>query len=612
MRKLNLLIAFAYMFLYMGLTPSFGASDASIDRIITQIESLFPPMEGVVVSVDDQILTLDLKQGQPVKKGDRLNLIHFGSDIIHPVSKKKIGRKETDLGKVEVLEVRQDFSLAKLLNPTVLVRPGDGVRSPFNKLSFLVAPPSVSTSKKIDKDRLRLEIEKKLADHPRFDVPVFELGLWLLENNLDIQHLVQKQNLDKLNRRVKADFLLVPRVKSVKKKLVLSYKLYSAQTGQLHKEAKILSDQLPVEQARQKSSRRGRDVQRDFSRPDNGPLEYVGKQEFRFKIVDFDVGDINGDGREELIVIAPRRVIVYSYKNKNLKQVLTFRADNENHKFLGVDVGDINRNGRDEIFVTDQLGDSLTSFVLEARPGKKRLEKTWEDVNMFFRIIHPFGKKPTLLAQSPGVNTPFHGPIKKMVFSKGRYVTRSKLRLPDIYGQDFILYGLTSVDINGDGKDEIVMLDKNYHLRVYSADGRVLVQSDEYYGHDPRLINVASDNIARITQEGKPVRFRGRLQFIRQGKGRYLLLPKNISAGGSMLPGFALDSDCSVAVLSLSREGFERSFELKKQRGYLAAYQMVSARKDQPARLHTATVEEKALGGKTISTIYTYFWKSGN
>jgi len=303
-------------------------------------------------------------------------------------------------------------------------------------------------------------------------------------------------------------------------------------------------------------------------------------------------------------------VIVYSYKNKNLKQALTFRADNENHKFLGVDVGDINRNGRDEIFVTDQLGDSLTSFVLEARPGKKRLERIWRDVNLFFRIIHPFGKKPTLLAQSPGVNTPFHGPIKKMVFSKGRYVTRSNLKLPSIYGMNFILYGLTSVDINGDGKDEIVMLDKNYRLRVYSASGRVLVQSNEYYGNDPRFIDVASDNIGEIAGVGKPIRFRGRLQFIRQGKNRYLLLPKNISAGGSVLPGLNLDLNSSVAVLSLSREGFERSFETKKQKGYLAAYQMTRARGEQPARLHKATVEERALGGKTISTIYTYLWRT--
>ena len=205
----------ALLFCLAGAIPAGAASDTSLDRIVTQIGSMFPPMEGVVVSIDKNTLILDLKQGQPIKQGDRLKLIRFGTDIIHPVSKKKIGRKETDLGEVEVIEVRRDFSLARLMDPTVLARSGDGVRSAFNKLSFLVAPPAIETSKKIDKYRLRLELEKKLADHPRFNVPVFELGLWLLENNLNVQNLLKQKNLNKLNNRVKADYLLVPSVKSV-------------------------------------------------------------------------------------------------------------------------------------------------------------------------------------------------------------------------------------------------------------------------------------------------------------------------------------------------------------------------------------------------------------
>ena len=159
---------------------------------------MFPPIEGIVVSVDKQILTLDLKQGQPVKPGDQLKLIRFGADIIHPISKKKIGRQETDLGKVEVIEVRRDFSRAKLVDPTIQVRIGDGVRSPFNKLAFLVISPAIKTTQKIDKDRLRLELEKKITNHPRFQVPAFELDLWLLENNLSIQSLLNQNNLDKL------------------------------------------------------------------------------------------------------------------------------------------------------------------------------------------------------------------------------------------------------------------------------------------------------------------------------------------------------------------------------------------------------------------------------
>ena len=137
MKKTYLSFAVASIFWLVGAAPLLGASNESLNRIVNQIDTMFPPLEGVVVSIDRQILTLDLKQGQPIKPGDRLKLIRFGKDINHPISKKKIGRKETDLSEVEIIEVRQNFSLAKLTDPTALARTGDGVRSPFNELSFL-------------------------------------------------------------------------------------------------------------------------------------------------------------------------------------------------------------------------------------------------------------------------------------------------------------------------------------------------------------------------------------------------------------------------------------------------------------------------------------------
>ena len=147
MKKLSLSLVLACMLWPVGTAPILAASVESLDRIVSQIDSMFPPLEGVVVSVDQQILTLDLKQGQPIKQGDKLKLIRFGREIIHPTSKKKIGRKETDIGEVEVVEVRKNFSIAKPTNPTTLVRASDGVRSPFNKLTFLIATPKVKAKK---------------------------------------------------------------------------------------------------------------------------------------------------------------------------------------------------------------------------------------------------------------------------------------------------------------------------------------------------------------------------------------------------------------------------------------------------------------------------------
>ena len=116
----------ALLILASGAMAQDGDSPAALKRIVSQIESLFPPVEGTVVAVDGKTLTLDLKLGQPVNKGDRLKLLRYGKAIVHPVTKEKLGREETDLGEVEILDVRRDYSLARILGEAASAEPGLG------------------------------------------------------------------------------------------------------------------------------------------------------------------------------------------------------------------------------------------------------------------------------------------------------------------------------------------------------------------------------------------------------------------------------------------------------------------------------------------------------
>ncbi|MFQ5449871.1 MAG: FG-GAP repeat domain-containing protein [Nitrospinaceae bacterium] len=588
-----------------------GAADSNVglERLVSQIETMFPPMEGYVISVDQDILTLDLKQGEPVQKGDTLKLIRYGKEIIHPVTKKKVGRRETDLGTAEVLEVRKDFSLARVTDPTIEVRPGDGVRSPFQKIRFILAPPQVETQKKIDAGRLRLNLETQLNQHPRFEVPAFELGLWLIENDLTPRTLRQPDNLARLREEVQADFIMVLRVRSVKKKMVLSYKLFSTTDGALKKQAKILSGPLPLAPRVSKSRPREQGVQSSFA-PRKGLLAFEGRHEFPFELVDFDVGDVNGDGEKDFVIIDRYRVMIYEFRKGKFKRVGQIKTRQGANWFLTVDVGDINQNGRDEIFVTNQVDKKLQSFVLEFVPGSKRPKKIWKDVNLYFRIIHPFGAKPVLMAQSPGFQEPFKGPVKTIHYKNHRYMEGAKLRLPSLYGTEFILYGLTQAKLTSKGEKDTILLDTDYHLRVYSPSGRLLVKSNDYYGHDPRIIDVGvQEDIEGIVQQGEPVHFKGRLEFVETGGSRFLLLPKNHRLGGELLARAVVVSNSSLVILSVTREGFEKIFETKKQRGYLAAYQVTASPESNGTKVHVATVQKSGLFGKTISTIFTYDWR---
>jgi len=566
-----------------------------------------------VISVDGDILTLDLKQGQAIKTGDRLDVIRYGKDIIHPVTKKKVGRKETDLGSVKITEVRKDFSLGKFNDSSVKVRAGDGVRSPFQKLSFIIAPPKIETKKRVDADRLRLNLEDRLNRHPRFEVPSFDLGVWMLENGLNQKTMLKSENLERLAGKVLADYILIPKVRSLKNKMVLSYQLFSTLDGTLQKQAEILSDHLPItpKVARRAPRQREEEVQGSFAPRREGLLKFAGKQEFPFAIVDFDIGDINGDGKKEIVVIDRTRIIIYHYENNKFIRIAQVKTPKGRNYFLGVDVGDINGNGRDEIFVTNENGNELDSFVVEFLPGSKAPKNIWKNVKLYFRIIHPYNSKPTLLAQSPGFQDPFNGPIKTIQFRNNRYTDDRELKLPSIYGTEFILYGMTQTDLNANGLPDTILLDKEYHLRVYSAKGRMIVKSSDYYGHDPRMIDVGvQEDIAGIVTQGESVRFRGRLELVRTNKGRFLLLPRNHMFGGGVFVKTVIVENCNLVVLGITREGFEKVFETKKQRGYLSAYQVMDLPNSSNKKIHVSTVVSGGLLGKETSFMYTYDWRN--
>jgi hypothetical protein len=597
--KLSFLIAF----LLLAPGNALAQSNASLDRLVSQIDSMFPPLEGYVIEVEGSGLTLDLRQGMPVAPGDRLKLIRYGRELFHPVTKKKVGRKETDLGEIEVLEVRKDFSRARALDPTVLPREGDGVRSAFQKLSFLVAPPQVKSRKKINADRLSFNLESRLNQHPRFEVPAFDLGLWMIDEKLNIKSVLQSRNLKKLLGKVEANFILIPSVRTVKGKMALNYKLVSAIDGLLKKQANIMSDDLPAPDAPREQRRR---TQTSFKTKED-LFNFIGKQEFPYEVVDFDIGDLNGDGKDEFVLIDRYRVMIYQNKKGNFRKISTVKTSKITNHFHGVDVADINGNGRDEIFITNQVGDKMQSFALETKPKQKGFRHVWKDANHYFRVIRPMGKRPILLSQSPGFQNPFEGPIKKVFFKNGKYRQGPKLNTPELYGKHFILYGLTQQDLNKDGAPETIILDKNYHLRVYSPNGRLVVKSSDYYGHDPRLIEVGiKEEIGGLITQGERVRFRGRLQFVKVGGVPYLVLPINHNLGDGYLDRLVVVENSGLALLRLTGEGFEKAFETSKVKGFLGTFRVIPHKNG--AGVYVLRVDKSLINKAAFSTLSTYEW----
>jgi len=598
----------------IALTPAHAAT--GLDRLVRQVEGLFPPLQGYVLKVKGSQVLIDLKQGQPVKPGDVLKLVRLGEEIIHPVTNKVIGREETDLGQVKIVDVRQDYSIAQVLESHKPPQQGDGIRSRFKTVTFLV-PPVISKDPGADTESLAVKLERALNNHPRMEVPPFGLKAWMLENGLSLKELLQPANLARLKQAIPVDFLLVSKLETIKGKTALRYRVVSADDGSTWRDARLLLENQIVADPQVETPFGQGDVQTSFKKTPN-LVEFVGKQEFDFVVVDFDIGDLDGDGQKEFVVIDRHRVLVYQYRDNQYHQVGQMSLEKEFNRLLAVDVADINGNGRDEIFVTNQKTDQLKSFVLERVPGKKGLTQIVEGLGLYFRVIRNAEGQPQLLAQRPGYQKPFSPGIQKFHHKKGEYTKTSEIRIDPVLDPDFTLYGFAQEDITFDKSLEIIVLDKNYKLRVYSSDGRLLVKSDDYYGHDPRLIDVGLvdyyDHILGIDinpDVPQPVNYRGRIVSVEHHGKRFLLIPKNNRFGGSALDKLISINSCNVVFLGVNKEGLEKIFETKNQKGYLAAFSVTDIKGTRSKLIHVATVADKggAFRNEMVTTFFTYLWK---
>ena len=77
-----------------------------------------------------------------------------------------------------------------------------------------------------------------------------------------------------------------------------------------------------------------------------------------------------------------------------------------------------------------------------------------------------------------------------------------------------------------------------------------------------------------------------------------------------MFAGLVVVNNSNLAILGIYKEGLERVFETKKQKGYLAAFQVVDQSGSRSKQVHAVIVSDigGVLSSKKISTVFTYDW----
>lgn len=202
-----------------------------------------------------------------------------------------------------------------------------------------------------------------------------------------------------------------------------------------------------------------------------------------------DVGDVDGDGKNEIVVMGEHQLWLYRDEGKEPKLVAEYQEGSENN-FITLDVIDINGDKRAEICVTNAIGDDLQSFILAYEDGSLRyLAKR---LNWYLRVARVPGTGDCLLAQQMGTNKDYEGPLRlvqwksKKVKIGQKLKTGKKGRLPK---EAEWIFAFTSGNFTSPETQEFLVVDEFGKIRLLDKKGDVQWKSSQELGRSDNYLD---------------------------------------------------------------------------------------------------------------------------
>jgi len=334
-----------------------------------------------------------------------------------------------------------------------------------------------------------------------------------------------------------------------------------------------------------------------IERFDRVDIDIKKSQTFGFEIKGLDIGDVDGDKKNELVIMDEHNLYIFKYDGEKLSLFQKIEAGNQ-YNFLTLDVADINRNGVAEIIVTAVVEDDVRSFILEYEQGKFR--KITEKSNWFFRVLEHPKEGPILMGQRMGSEGIPVGPIHKFVWKKNSFEKGPKMPFP----KETNIFGLALAGLQNKDKLDLVVLDDLERLRIVAPDGKSLWTSKEHYGG---TINFYETKKKReLTYRGQAPPWRvyipGRVvikDLERDGLNE-VIINKNVTSSTRLLERVRTFETGHIYSLIWDDGILTTNWKTREINGYISDYQVKDVDNDGEEELVVAVVD---LGGMTTRKV---------
>lgn len=326
--------------------------------------------------------------------------------------------------------------------------------------------------------------------------------------------------------------------------------------------------------------------------------EYWRSETFKVLTTGLAQGDLDGDGRGEIVMVSPHRLQVFRYVEGQLTQIYESPKDRYRH-YVGVDVADINGNGKDEVFVSALTSnrDSVHSSILEF--GDTDFTTLVEDSPWLYRVSWMADGKPRLLGQKIKPGNPLSEPAFWLTWDGSQYTVRDQIT-PANAGS---VLGSAIGDLYNDGTWAAAVSGLDDAIRVLSSRGKILGREKGSYGSGMQAVNLGvagkgdPDSYAYL-----PVRL---LIADVDGNGRTELVAiQNKEMAGKRLEALRIFEEAHVVGFSWENTGLVKQWATREIDGYIADLTLTDLDGDGQKELLAAVVEK--AGGTLFSKPKSY------
>lgn len=291
-------------------------------------------------------------------------------------------------------------------------------------------------------------------------------------------------------------------------------------------------------------------------------------QEFPVVMRGMQVADLNGDGQKEVVFINKTEIWIYRYKDGKLEEVKHLKG-RSTYDQLSLDVGDINGNGIPEIYVSNLNSGNVDSFVLEWNGAD--FVPIAEHLRWYVRLTTLAGGNSAIVGQEKDIEAPFVQAIYELQWVGRKLEAGSRVPLPVSAN----VFNFTMADINGDKNVEILLIDENNKLKIYSLSGEKRWQSDERYGETINFVVTNPNRSKNEAEERIYLPARIIIGDLDQDGMTDLVIGRNLSTTGRWLRNFKEYTSSEMHSLSWDGLGLAENWKTRKISGAVCDYQIV-------------------------------------